>query len=107
MLTPLTNMTGSVAPAADAAPAEDAVLRETAEKLEAAFLREMLDQAGLAEAFGTGGEGGSASAGDAFSGFLLDAIAEDMAAAGGLGLADRFYEQLAGEPVSANRGRRL
>ena len=67
-------------------------LRRTAEDLERSFVQEMLKHAGLAEAFA--GSSPSQTA-DAFSGFLLEAVAEQMTEQGGFGLADRFYRQLA------------
>ncbi|MFL4469463.1 rod-binding protein [Tateyamaria armeniaca] len=69
----------------------DTALRAAAEKLEATFLAEMLKSAGLGEtrdAFG-GGAGE-----DQFSSFLVQAQAEEMVAAGGLGLAEALFEAL-------------
>ena len=69
----------------------DAKLREAAEKLEATFLAEMLKSAGLGkprDAFG-GGTGE-----DQFGSFLRQAQAEEMARAGGIGLAESLYEAL-------------
>jgi Rod binding domain-containing protein len=69
----------------------DVALRAAAQKLEATFLAEMLKSAGLGEtrdAFG-GGEGE-----DRFSSFLLQAQAEKMVEAGGLGLAEAIFEAL-------------
>ena len=69
----------------------DVALRAAAQKLEATFLAEMLKSAGLGEtrdAFGSGeGE-------DRFSSFLLQAQAEKMVEAGGLGLAEAIFEAL-------------
>lgn len=67
-------------------------VRETARDLERAFVQEMLKHAGLAEAFAGEGEDGSVV--QAFSGFLLEAVATQMVDDGGFGLADRFYNQL-------------
>jgi Rod binding domain-containing protein len=69
----------------------DAALRVAAQKLEATFLAEMLKAAGLGESrssFG-GGEGE-----DQFSSFLVQAQAEEMVAAGGIGLAEALFEAL-------------
>ena len=69
----------------------DVALRAAAQKLEATFLAEMIKSAGLGEtrdAFG-GGEGE-----DRFSSFLLQAQAEKMVEAGGLGLAEAIFEAL-------------
>jgi peptidoglycan hydrolase FlgJ len=84
-----------IAPLVSAQPPEarnnNASLREAAEKLEATFLAEMLKSAGLGEtrsAFG-GGAGE-----DQFSSFLVQAQAEQMVAAGGIGLAEALFEAL-------------
>ncbi|WP_299749487.1 rod-binding protein [uncultured Tateyamaria sp.] len=69
----------------------DTSLRAAAAKLEAAFLAEMLKSAGLGEsrdAFG-GGAGE-----DQFSSFLVQAQAEKMVEAGGIGLAEALFESL-------------
>lgn len=66
-------------------------LRAAAKKLEATFLAEMLKSAGLGEsrtAFG-GGAGE-----DQFSSFLVQAQAEKMVEAGGIGLAEALFESL-------------
>ena len=73
------------------ASGKDASLRAAAQKLEAAFLAEMLKSAGLGEsrdAFG-GGAGE-----DQFSSFLVQAQAEKMVEAGGIGLAEALFESL-------------
>ena len=69
----------------------DAALRGAAQKLEATFLAEMLKAAGLGESrsgFG-GGEGE-----DQFSSFLVQAQAEEMVAAGGIGLSEALFNAL-------------
>ena len=66
-------------------------LRAAAQKLEASFLAEMLQHAGLGEmkgAFG-GGEGEAQ-----FASFLRREQAEAMAQAGGIGLAETFFEAM-------------
>lgn len=66
-------------------------LQEAAEKLEAAFLAEMLKAAGVGrtpESFG-GGAGE-----DQFSSFLRDEQAGAMVKAGGIGLAQSLFEAL-------------
>lgn len=84
------------APPVPAAPPQaedrrDTQLREAARALEATFLAEMLRTAGLGkarDAFGGGvGE-------DQFSSFLVQAQAEEMVKAGGIGLAESLYEAL-------------
>lgn len=80
-----------VTPQAYAPPSQDDKLREASQKLEAAFLAEMLKAAGLGktpEAFG-GGDGE-----DQFASFLVDAQAEKMVEAGGIGLAQQLFEFL-------------
>lgn len=67
-------------------------LRRAAEGLEASFLAEMLKLAGIGktpDAFG-GGPGE-----DAFASFLIQAYADKIVEAGGIGLADRVYRDLA------------
>jgi Rod binding domain-containing protein len=81
----------------------EAQLRETARDLESAFLAEMLKQAGVAEAFGSAEMTGA----DAFSSFLLEAVAEKMSQSGGLGLAEKFYQQLSAADRPAGRGVKL
>ena len=70
---------------------DEARLRAAAESLEAGFLSEMLKSAGIGatpSAFG-GGAGE-----DHFSSFLRDAQAQQMVAAGGLGLAESLFEAM-------------
>lgn len=80
------------AEAGHAKPAvKDAALRDAAKKLEATFLAEMLKSAGLGqsrESFG-GGAGE-----DQFASFLLQAQAEKMVDAGGIGLAETLFKAL-------------
>ncbi|MBM2290518.1 rod-binding protein [Sulfitobacter pseudonitzschiae] len=71
----------------------DAELRAVADQLEAGFLAEMLKSAGFGQArdsFG-GGEGE-----DQFSSFLVQAQAEKMVAAGGIGLSESLFQALKG-----------
>jgi Rod binding domain-containing protein len=69
----------------------DAKLRDAAQKLEATFLAEMLKSAGLGATRETFG-GGSGE--DQFSSFLREAQAKEMAAAGGIGLAEALFEAM-------------
>lgn len=69
----------------------DVQLRDAAQKLEATFLAEMLKSAGLgtpSDSFG-GGHGE-----DQFASFLREAQAEEMAEAGGIGLAEALFEAM-------------
>jgi Rod binding domain-containing protein len=69
----------------------DAQLREAAVQLEATFLAEMLKSAGFGEtANGFGGGIGE----EQFNSFMLDAHAQAMAGAGGIGLAESLFEAL-------------
>lgn len=70
---------------------KDAALRGAAQKLEATFLAEMLKAAGLGESRSAFG-GGSGE--DQFSSFLVQAQAEVMVAAGGIGLAEALFDAL-------------
>ncbi|WP_420838922.1 rod-binding protein [Aliiroseovarius sediminis] len=82
---------GSPMPPGGASATGDAQLMKVARKLEASFLSEMLKSAGVGkspESFG-GGAGE-----DQFSSFLLDAQAQEMVKAGGIGLAQSLFEAL-------------
>lgn len=84
-MTPITSVTAS--PVRD----PDAALRVAAQKLEATFVAQMLKSAGLGQTRSTfgGGEGE-----DQFASFLLEAQAEKMVEAGGIGLAEQLFEAL-------------
>jgi len=69
----------------------DTELRAAAQKLEATFLAEMLKSAGVGESRQSFGGGAGE---DQFSSFLVQAQAEEMVAAGGIGLAEALYEAL-------------
>lgn len=78
-------------PAAQAPPSRDAALMQAAQNLEAAFLAEMLQSAGLgktSEAFG-GGAGE-----DQFGSFLVQEQAKHIVQGGGTGLAQSLFEAL-------------
>lgn len=66
--------------------------RETAQKLEASFLAEMLKSAGLGKSDGFAGGIGE----EQFASFQTQALADEMVKAGGLGLADTFYQAILG-----------
>ena len=70
---------------------QNASLRAAAQKLEAAFLAEMLKSAGLGESRDSFGGGAGE---DQFSSFLVQAQAEKMVEAGGIGLAEALFESL-------------
>lgn len=74
-----------------AKPANYEAAREAAQKLEATFLAEMLKSAGFAEQensfSGGAGEG-------QFASFHRQAIADRMAANGGIGLAEHFLRSM-------------
>ncbi|MEO9684582.1 MAG: rod-binding protein [Tateyamaria sp.] len=69
----------------------DAAIRDAARKLEASFLAEMLKSAGLGKSRETNGGGAGE---DQFSSFLVQAQAEEMVAAGGIGLAETLFDAL-------------
>ncbi|MGH1463902.1 MAG: rod-binding protein [Cognatishimia sp.] len=69
----------------------DAALRQAAQKLEAHFLAEMLKGAGLGQ---TSTSFGGGAGEDQFSSFLRREQASQMARAGGIGLAEAFFEAL-------------
>jgi Rod binding domain-containing protein len=66
-------------------------LRAVAEKLEASFLAEMLKSAGVGEQDNSF----SGSTGESqFASFQREALASEMVASGGIGLADIFHANL-------------
>lgn len=73
-------------------------LREAAEAFEAVFLAEMLSHSGMGEMSGEFG-GGVGEA--AFSSLLTQEWAKRMSASGGIGLADRIYQDLAARGADA------
>ncbi len=78
-------------PSAPPVRTRDATLMEAAQNLEAAFLAEMLQSAGLgqtSESFG-GGAGE-----DQFSSFLIQEQAKYIVKGGGIGLAQSLFEAL-------------
>ena len=78
-------------PAPPLSDAQDQRLRDAANKLEAGFLAEMLKSAGVGksrESWG-GGEGE-----DQFSSFFVQAQAEQMVQAGGIGLSEALFNAL-------------
>jgi len=71
--------------------ARDIKIMDAAKSLEASFLAEMLKSAGLGEIKTSFGGG----AGEAqFASFLRQAQAENMVEAGGIGLAEAFFETM-------------
>jgi peptidoglycan hydrolase FlgJ len=71
--------------------ADDSALRDAAQKLEASFLAEMLEAAGVGEQIeGWGGGVGE----DQFASFLRHAQAEEMSKHGGIGLAESLFNAL-------------
>ncbi len=69
----------------------DEALRAAAQKLEASFLAEMLQSAGMGESRESFGGGAGE---DQFGSFLVQAQAEEMVKAGGIGLAETIFESL-------------
>ena len=69
----------------------DARLKDVAQKLETSFLAEMLKHAGVGEARGAFGGGAGE---DQFASFLRQAQEGQMAASGGIGLAEQLFESL-------------
>ena len=73
------------------APGRQAALRHAAQQIESTFLAEMLEAAGLGDT--RGAFGGGAGEGQ-FSSFLVQAQADAMAAAGGVGLTELLFNAL-------------
>ena len=85
-----TDLPGALPPTARATP-QEAQLRDAAQKLEASFLAEMLKSAGVGKPI----EGWSGGAGeDGFASFLRQVQADEMAEAGGIGLAESIFHAL-------------
>lgn len=79
--------------------ASTAALRATAERLESAFLAEMLGHAGMGDAPDSFGGG----AGEAqFASFLRHAQADALVKAGGVGLAEQILRSLIARGAAAN-----
>ncbi len=72
-------------------PQKDVALREAAQKLEAAFLAEMLKSAGLGQSRQSFGGGAGE---DQFASFLVQEQAMMMVRAGGIGLSESLFESL-------------
>jgi Rod binding domain-containing protein len=90
-LIPSPALTRPVAPALPAGGSREQV-RRTAEEFEATFLAQMLQPmfAGLE----TGGPFGGGHAESTWRGFLIDAMARQIAGGGGIGLADQVQREL-------------
>ena len=74
-----------------ASPDRSSMLRDAAEKLEASFIAEMLKSAGFGKARDSFGGGAGESQ---FGSILVRAQAEQMAKAGGIGLAETIFNAL-------------
>ncbi len=76
---------------ATALSVQDRALREAAEKMEAGFLAEMLQAAGLGQ---TSEEFGGGAGEDQFASLLVQEQAMQMVKAGGIGLAESIFNSL-------------
>lgn len=85
------DVTPVLAPPPDRA-AKDAALRQAAQALEASFLTEMLNAAGLGKAREGLGSGGAGE--DHFASFLVREHARIMVEAGGIGLSESIFNAL-------------
>ncbi len=88
------DVSGSLAPQTSALTKDQArieQLRDASEKLEAGFLAEMLKASGLGKTPDTFG-GGTGE--DQFTSFLVQAQAEKLVEAGGIGLAEHIFQAL-------------
>ena len=84
MIPPITNVVPDTSQS-------DMALKAAAQKLEATFLAQMLKSAGM----GQGQESFGGGAGEEqFASFLLEAQAEKMVEAGGIGLAESLFNAL-------------
>lgn len=81
----------SIPPKAPPLNADVSAARKAAQKLEASFLAEMLKGAG----FGVQRNGFSGGVGeDQFASFHRQAVADEIAKTGGLGLAEHFFNAM-------------
>lgn len=81
----------SVSSPKEAAPKQaEGEIHAAAEEFETVFVKQMLQYAGLADAFGMDADSSVAP----FADFILERVASDLVEKGGFGLADQFYEQL-------------
>ncbi|WP_417242211.1 rod-binding protein [Celeribacter sp.] len=88
------DVSGSLAPQTSTLTKDQArieQLRDASEKLEAGFLAEMLKASGLGKTPDTFG-GGTGE--DQFTSFLVQAQAEKLVEAGGIGLAEHIFQAL-------------
>ncbi len=69
-----------------------ATARDAAQKLEATFLAEMLKSAGFGKTASFAGGIGE----EQFASFQRQALADEMVKAGGIGLAEAFYQSMMG-----------
>jgi peptidoglycan hydrolase FlgJ len=76
--------------APDADGAKLAEQRKAAQQFEAIFLRQLLGSLEKAGGFGGSGESGSAI----FGSMMVGALADNMAASGGIGLADIIFQAM-------------
>ena len=90
MLTSLPDIEPSITSPQKSSGPIDAELERAAKEFEAAFISQMLTFSGVGEAL-VSGEGKMASA---FTGFFVEALADDLAETGAFGLAEKFYEKL-------------
>ena len=79
-------------PGLPGAPQVTARMRDTAEQFEATFLSQMLKP--MFEGLKTDGIGGGGEAEGQWRSFMIDAMAKQTVAAGGIGLADQVVAQM-------------
>jgi Rod binding domain-containing protein len=84
--------------AAQQQPQASDALRDVAERLETAFLSEMLKSADLGESAGSFGGGVGE---EQFASFLREAQAREMVRAGGIGLAEVIHDALKADSDAA------
>ncbi|KAA2315562.1 chemotaxis protein chel [Pseudooceanicola sediminis] len=87
----MTDSLASIPPTPPAPPPRKKELWDAAQKMEAAFLSEMLKSAGLGE---TPESFGGGTGEDQFASFLREEQAHAMVEAGGIGLAEMLYQSL-------------
>lgn len=81
----------SAPPAPARGPLDETALRQVARDLEASFLAQMLEYAGLGQPRSSFGGGAGE---EHFSSFLVQAQADELVKSGGIGLAESIFEAL-------------
>lgn len=86
----ITDTIGQPAPVSQPPTPDVARIQDAAQKLESSFIAEMLKSSGFGEITSFGGGVGE----EQFASYLRSAVADQMAASGGVGLSEMLFESL-------------